>query len=381
MWSQCGRADHHIASNPSRAPLPPSHKHFGRSLVIRPLPYITMFADKSNATIPAVGNRAAQVDADTAHFLHHEGATLHLGGRESFNVERSTHSRVLSITAIPSNERAPIHRVEMTGFYGPHGTIPVRVLYPSSGQQLTAANQSGALIYFHGGGYTVGSVDEFEQGLRVIAEASTCQVYAVDYRLAPEWQYPVQLEEYEAVLDWVRSKEGGGVRGVDPKRVAGGGDSAGGNMTAALTLRLHDRSKPNLAVQLLLYPEARLPFDTPAATENNSGYYLECNGIFSFADHYLPRGIPPATRDISPGMQPVDALHDLPPAVVFTAGFDPLRDVGVEYAHKLQAAGNQVQWLHQPELTHGFIQMTRWSEKCRKATEEVGHRLKQALLG
>ena len=348
-----------------------------------------MSADKSNGTIPTVGTRSAQVDADIAHFLQHEGSTLHLGGRDSFTAERSTHSRVLSITAIPSNERAPIHRVEMTGFYGPHGTIPVRVLYPSSGQHRTQLNQSAALIYFHGGGYTVGSVDEFEQGLRIIAEASTCQVYAVEYRLAPEWQYPVQLDEYEAVLDWVRSAEGGGVRGVDPNRVAGGGDSAGGNMTAALALRLHDQkktdskgqAKPNLAVQLLLYPEARLPFDTPAATENNSGYYLECNGIFSFADHYLPRGIPPATRYVSPGMQPVDALHDLPPALVFTAGFDPLRDVGVEYAHKLQAAGNRVQWVHEPELTHGFIQMTRWSEKCRQATEVVGRRLQQALLG
>jgi len=206
------------------------------------------------------------------------------------------------------------------------------------------------------------------------------QVYGIDYRLAPEWKYPTQLDEYGAVIDWLQN-QGGKPRGVHPDRVLGGGDSAGGNMTAAISLRRRDEGKKNIAGQLLLYPEARLPFDTPAASENNSGYYLECNGIFSFADHYLSRGTPPAFKYISPGMQNVEDLKNLPPAAVFTSGFDPLRDVGVEYAHKLDAAGNEVKWHHYGDMTHGWLQMTAWSEDARKASRDVAKEAARIVYG
>ncbi|MCJ1472719.1 hypothetical protein MMC13_001368 [Lambiella insularis] len=144
-------------------------------------------------------------------------------------------------------------------------------------------------------------------------------------------------------------------------------------MTAALSLRLKDGKRKPLKAQILLYPEARIPFDTPAASENNSGYYLECNGIFSFADYYLPRGTPPSHPYVSPGMLPISSLEDLPPAAVFTCGFDPLRDVGVEYASKLQKAGNNVTWHHYDTLTHGFLQMAPWSVEAMDATRNVGN--------
>lgn len=132
-------------------------------------------------------------------------------------------------------------------------------------------------------------------------------MYAIDYRLAPEFKFPVQLDEYSCLIDWLQS-EGGRSRGVHPSRVCGGGDFVGGNMTAATCLRRRDNGEKPLVAQILLYPEARLPFDIPAASENNSGLYLECNGIFSFADHYLPRGTPPGYKYISPGMQPITDL-------------------------------------------------------------------------
>ncbi|KAI0406578.1 Alpha/Beta hydrolase protein [Xylaria palmicola] len=190
---------------------------------------------------------------------------------------------------------------------------------------------------------------------------------------------------------WAQSDEGRKL-GIDSNRILGGGDSAGGNMTAALSLQLLDAQQQEddpppekmpqpLKAQILLYPEARLPFDTPAATENNSGYYLECNGIFSFADHYLPRLLntpyPPAHRYVSPSEQNVESLKDLPSAAVFTCGFDPLRDVGVEYASKLQKAGNEVVWRHYGNLTHGFLQMAPWSEDAMKATKEVAEVIKK----
>jgi acetyl esterase/lipase len=157
--------------------------------------------------------------------------------------------------------------------------ISIRVFYPSTGEQKRKSGDAAALIYFYGGGYTIGTVDEFENGLRVLAEESGAQVYAVEYRLAPEWRFPIQLHEYIAVVEWLQG-EGGKERGIDKEKVMGGGDSAGGNMTAAVSLRLRDEGKKSLRAQVLLYPEARLPFDTKAAEENNSGFYLECKFLF-----------------------------------------------------------------------------------------------------
>jgi len=150
-------------------------------------------------------------------------------------------------------------------------------------------------------------------------------------------------------------------------------------MTAALSLRRRDEGKKPLAAQILLYPEARLPFDTPAASENNSGYYLECNGISPFADYYLPRGTPPGVKYISPGIQTLEELENLPPATIFTSGFDPLRDVGVEYAKKLEDAGNHAEWKHYDTMTHGWLQMTAWSEEAKECVEDVAVSLRKSV--
>ena len=316
--------------------------------------------------IPKTGSRTELVDSISS-FLK-KFPDLHLGGSGDFHSERAHHLEVFGIHKIPKDKIHSIHRVEHTAVSGPHGTIPIRVLYPSSGEDRRSQNQAAALIYFHGGGYTVGSNDEFENGLRLLAGKSGVQVYAVEYKLAPEHSYPVQLDEYDAVIDALQG-EFGKNRGV--QHVLGGGDSAGGNMTAAVTLRRKDNNRKPLVAQILFYPEARVPFDTAAAVENNSGYYLECNGIFSFADHYLPRGVPPSSRYISPGMQDVDKLHNLPPAAVYTSGFDPLRDVGVEYASKLEEAGNKVTWRHYDGMTHGWLQMTAWSGDAESAVEDA----------
>lgn len=207
----------------------------------------------------------------------------------------------------------------------------------------------------------------------------------VDYRLAPEHHFPTQLDEYSAVIDYFQTPENAARHGISPDLVFGGGDSAGGNMTEAICLRRKDENQKPLAGALLLYPESRLPFDTPAATEINSSYYLECNGIFSFADHYLPRSpekaYPPGHRWVSPGMQSAEDLKGLPQTALFTCGFDPLRDVGVEFGSKSQEAGNDVIWHHYPELTHGFLQMAPWSEEAMKATLDVASELERMAYG
>ncbi|KAI9692747.1 MAG: hypothetical protein M1820_009390 [Bogoriella megaspora] len=308
--------------------------------------------------IPTTGNRST-LDQSLETFLK-DRPTLHLGGDVDFHQERRHHLEIFGFHALPEDKRAEVGKVEFEGVRGPHGSIPVRLFYPKEVVQKSRKN-AAALVYMHGGGYTVGSVDEFENGLRLIAEAfgaifsiKWTAVIGVEYRLAPEHHFPTQLDDISSDL------------------VFGGGDSAGGNMTEAITLRRRDEGKKNIL---------RIPFDTKAAEENNSGLYLECNGIFSFADHYLPKApgktYPPSYKYVSPGMQSVEYLREQPPVALFTCGFDPLRDVGVEYGSKLQEAGVDIQWHHYPSLTHGFLQFAPWSKECMKASMDVAKESKR----
>lgn len=171
---------------------------------------------------------------------------------EPIHVQRRAHD------AFIDEEMPPIGRIEHLGLRGPHGTIPVRVYHPS---KLGPAD-GAALVYLHGGGFVVGSLDQFDTAMRHLAEGSGAQVYCVDYKLAPEYQWPVQLEENAFVVRWLF--EHADERGVDARRIALGGDSAGGNMTCTITLKLRDEDGPRLALQMPLYPEPTLPSETKA---------------------------------------------------------------------------------------------------------------------
>ncbi|KAK4158979.1 Alpha/Beta hydrolase protein [Cladorrhinum sp. PSN259] len=338
-----------------------------------------------NNAFSVPGTRAHRANGAIVDFLYNH-PTLKLGGDTGFISERSGHQSIFGIHKIPKGRVYPIHEVEFTAIRGPHGTIPIRVLYPESGEDWRKRGEAAGLIYFHGGGYTIGSVDEFENGLRLVAEQSGCQIYCVEYRLAPEFRYPVQLDEYDAVIDWLQG-EGGMTRGIHADRLAGGGDSAGGNLTASICLRRRDQGKRPLCAQILLYPEARLPFDTLAAKQNNTGYYLQANGIFGFTDNYLPRptrpnaGPTPLDPYISPGMQSAKGLGNVPKALVVTNGFDPLRDVGIEYAGKLKEAGVDVTWIHFDDMTHGFLQMTPWSHGAGEAARAMAKAVGDVIYG
>ncbi|KAL4954692.1 Alpha/Beta hydrolase protein [Aspergillus filifer] len=326
------------------------------------------------SSIPKTGTRTT-LDSQIASFTQ-SNPSLVLGGGNLLS-ERRIHTQILGFTNTPSHLHSNIRKVEFTALRGPHGTINIRVLYPTSPEK-SSRGLVPALIYFHGGGYTVGTADEFENGCRILSQKAGVQVYIVEYRLAPEWKFPTQLDEYESVIRWLRG-EGGWERGVDPDFIFGGGDSAGGNMTAAISLRLRDEGKRGLAGAFLLYPEARVPFDTPAAVENKEGPYLSCNGIFEFARNYVPPGTPPSTAYISPGQQSLEKLKNLPPTNIYTCGFDCLRDVGVEYASKLDEAGNKVNWHHYDTLCHGFLQMAPWSSAAMDALTQVAEDLNQLV--
>ena len=288
-----------------------------------------------------------------------------LGGPEPFYVQRRAHDAFIDA------DKPPIGRIEHLGLPGPHGTVPVRVYHPSHPGPADGA----ALVYLHGGGFVVGSLDQFETAMRRLAEGSGAQVYCVDYKLAPEYQWPVQIDEGEYVVRWLfeHAKE----RCVDASRIALGGDSAGGNMTCTISLRLRDTGGPRLALQMPLYPETALPFETKAGIENRTGTYVDTAGVHQFLWHLLPHGVDYAQPYVTP--MNADSHADLPPALLVTCGFDMLRDVGHTYARKLAAAGNPLTYVHHSDLPHGFIQMTAHSHRCLEATEELAQLFGDAL--
>ncbi len=288
-----------------------------------------------------------------------------LGAHKPIHVQRREHD------AFIDKHPPSVGRVEYLGVAGPHGTIPMRVYHPSK----PVASPVAALIYLHGGGFIVGSLDQFETAMRRLCEGNGAQVYAVDYKLAPEYQWPVQIEEGECVVRWLYDNAAG--RGVDPKRIALGGDSAGGNQTCVIAQKLRDEKGPQLALQMPLYPEAKMPFETAAGIENVSGGYVDTAGVLLFVWSLLPQGVDYSQPYITP-LNATD-FSNLPKALLVTCGFDMLRDVGHAYAQKLAEAGNDITYVHYPDLPHGIIQMTMHSKRCLEATEEIARLLGEAL--
>ena len=288
-----------------------------------------------------------------------------LGAHKPIHVQRREHDAF--IDANPP----PVGRVEHLGLQGPHGTVMVRVYHPSK----PACMPNAALIYLHGGGFVVGSLDQFETAMRRLCEGAGVQVYAVDYKLAPEYQWPVQMQEGEFVVRWLHANAS--QRGVDPNRIALGGDSAGGNMTCTISLKLRDEGGPRLALQMPLYPEAAMPFETPAGAENVTGGYVDTAGVLLFVWSLLPQGTDYTQAYVTP--MNAKSHADLPPALLVTCGFDMLRDVGHAYARKLAAAGNDLTYVHFADLPHGIIQMTMHSKACLSATQEIAKLLGERL--
>ncbi|GAC1345433.1 MAG: alpha/beta hydrolase [Acetobacteraceae bacterium] len=233
---------------------------------------------------------------------------------------------------------------------GKGGTLPLR-LYRGIG---TAPDHPlPGLLYLHGGGWVLGSVDSHDGVCRRLANAAACRVISVDYRLAPEHPYPAAVDDAATALDWVAANAA--AIGVDPARLAVGGDSAGGNLAAVLALLARDGQAPPLAAQLLLYPATDFAMDTGSYAAMTEGLPLTADTMRWFIDHYAPD---PAARTewrASPGR--AASLRGTAPAFVLTAGHDPLADEGHAYAARLEADGVPVTTLHLSGHVHGFLTM------------------------
>jgi acetyl esterase len=263
----------------------------------------------------------------------------------------------------------PVARVESRTLPGPAGEIPVRIYAPSEARRLPA------LVYFHGGGFVIGSLDTHDGTCRSLANAIGCTLVSVDYRLAPEHKFPAGPEDCYAATRWVVEK--GAEIGVDGSRVAVGGDSAGGNLAAVVALMARDRRGPALRHQLLIYPVANHDFATASYEENKQGYLLSREMMRWFWNHYLVESQDGANPYASPLRAP--SLAGLPPAHVITAEYDPLRDEGEALAARLQREGVPTTHVRYAGMIHGFFSMTAMLDVAKRAVAEAATAVRAKL--
>jgi len=265
----------------------------------------------------------------------------------------------------------PATQVRDHSIAGPGGPLAIREYRP-----LDATGTLSALVYFHGGGFVLGSLDSHDALCRQLTVDSGCAVLSVDYRLAPEHKFPRGVDDAYAATCW--ALDNAAALAIDPKRLAVGGDSAGGALATAVAILAKRRSGPSLAFQLLLYPVTDLrSFDTPSYAENATGYFLTGSAMEWFRDHYLA-----SIADRSdPLASPLgcDELQGLPPALVITAEYDPLRDEAEAYARALQAAGVPCTLTRYDGAIHAFMSMYAYLEVGRAAVREAAAALRKAI--
>jgi acetyl esterase len=249
-------------------------------------------------------------------------------------------------------------------------TLPVRIYRP----EAVGDGAAPTLVFYHGGGFVIGSLSSHDRDCRALANRGACQVIAVDYRLAPEHPFPAAPDDAIAALDAVVAQAAD--LGVDVGHLAVGGDSAGGNLAAVAALHARDAGIP-LRLQLLIYPAvAGAEHEFASRTENGKGYMLDIEMVEWFMNAYFPDGIPLDWR--AAPMLATDH-HDLAPALVITAEYDPLRDEGEAYATMLEAAGVAAKATRYDGLVHGFFGMGALVPAALPAVEEAGAALRDAL--
>ncbi len=251
--------------------------------------------------------------------------------------------------------------------------VPVRIYRPSVDPDLPV------VVYFHGGGWTIGSVEQFDPITRQIANATKAIVVSVDYRLAPEHPFPAPLDDCWQALGWVAQNAAS--FGGDPSRLAVMGDSAGGNLAAVCALLARNAGGPELSRQILVYPVTDCDFDTASYQQNGEGYLLTADDMRWFFSCYTAAetnaAVDPADWRISPLRAP--DLSEVAPAVVLTAEFDPLRDEGRAYAARLEGAGAPVVRMEYDGLIHGFFGLSAAFDASRDALQRISAELALAF--
>lgn len=258
----------------------------------------------------------------------------------------------------------PVGRVVDTEVAGADGPLRARRYLPAH-----SPDPGATLVFFHGGGWTVGDLDTHDQTCRFLAAHSGVQVVAVDYRLAPEHPFPAAIDDALAAFRDVVAR--GADWGIDPARVAVGGDSAGASLSAVTANLAAADGGPAPAFQLLIYPATDAVGTTRSHALFADGFFLTEAQMVWYYDQFLPPGIDRSDPRVSPLRQPAEALRGVAPAYVVTAGFDPLRDEGEAYAALLRDAGVPVALRRHRGLIHGFANLVGFGRAGRLAMAEA----------
>ena len=293
-------------------------------------------------------------------------------GRPPYETVSPAEARELYLKGrVVTNPEPPeLKSVQPLAIPSPAGSIPARVYTPV---RLRESNGlAPCLVFFHGGGWVIGDLDSHDVVCRKLADEGQLIVISVDYRLAPEHKFPAAVDDAIAATNWiaVNAKQ----LGVDASRLTVGGDSAGGNLAAVVAISARDGNGPAISGQVLIYPAIDFAMTHPSHSEPETSILLTHSVIKWFRDHYLNGAADVHDWRASPAR--ANTLIGLPPAYVLTAGADPLRDEGDEYAHRLKEAGVAVTHRNFPGQFHGFFTMGKLLQQANVAAKEIGVWLK-----
>ncbi len=262
----------------------------------------------------------------------------------------------------------PVANVEDRKIPGPAGELPVRIYTPSGSGPFPV------LVFYHGGGWVIGDLESHDGACRSLTNGARCVTVAVDYRLAPEHKFPAAVEDCYAATQWVF--ENAASLNADARRLAVGGDSAGGNLAAVVSLLARDRKTPPITMQLLVYPATDGALDT-YSHKTFLDYFLTHEAVVYFWNHYVRTDADKKHPHAAPTY--ADNLRVLAPALVITAEFDPLRDEGEAYGRKLREAGVPVTVTRYDGMIHGFFTMADILPAGKRAMAEACEALKRAF--
>lgn len=293
-------------------------------------------------------------------------------GRPAYETLTAPEAREYYLTArfVLNPEPPELESDQPLSIPAPHGAIPARIYKP---RKLRKANGlAPCLVFFHGGGWVIGNLDTHDVVCRMLAHEGELIVISVDYRLAPEHKFPAAADDAITATRWVSANAK--QLGVDAAQLLVGGDSAGGNLAAVVALAARDGGGPKLAGQVLIYPATDFAMSHPSHSEPETSILLTHSVIKWFCNHYLNGAADIDHWKASPAR--AKTLDGLPPAYVLTAGADPLRDEGAEYAARLKEAGVPMTYRHFPGQFHGFFTMGKLLQQANVAVSEIADWLK-----
>tara|TARA_B100001996_G_C18651691_1_gene589628 strand:+ start:56 stop:991 length:936 start_codon:yes stop_codon:yes gene_type:complete len=278
-------------------------------------------------------------------------------------------ARNINLMDMPTPE---VELVVEIGADGPFGPIQ---MYNYTPKGVSKDKPLPTIVYYHGGGWVIGSRVGSDALCRYLANKSGCRVFSVEYRLAPEFKFPVAPEECFEALKFINDNHKDLL--VDKDKIAVAGDSAGGNLAAVVALMARDDKQINLAYQLLIYPATDASMSYPSYEENAKGYVLEKGGMDWFYKHYLPDEESRKDWRASPIL--AENLENLPPTYLITVLADPLRDEGRAYGEKLKKCGNKVEHVEYEDTVHAFFSWPTALDSSKKAVDKASKAIKKAL--